>query len=953
VAETDEEKRARLRGEVKEAFGDSPKSGREPPPEFLITGIATQAIGLPGGRVPSMTLEQVAAGYENESIDQRAPRNETHRSIGVTPGWGRTPLPVDRHPRTLTEFLYVPIDWTDEKTAFKIEGDPGHEHLVEVKILQPKHLSSIPRGRSWTLWAKGGPLCPVRTHEGRVEVRRTFRHFIPRNDYNYSLVRDAWEPTAKEQYWAVNPELQGLELHQIRDIFRAGPTDPRFSRSFSQWRMMDETEQRSWFNYLEALTITGCHQDPRGFNPHNSQIDFHMNRDYGVVANAVRNMELGPTGIPIYQQIGNESAYYEPKLLEASPDLTEEQKDQVDAARFGPLINSNQQAEELYKLNKGYGRVDFDPRCYTYRDLWGCYYPTRDPWREIISDTERMAETFHPAPRRIEPEAIEEKKQTWTERLLSALFFFRRTRKKPPDEGEGTIKNAGPYLQWCVIGPSHSVVDLCVERPAESLVLEGKAQRSKKLASHQDRLWNTGEVTFSYIETDTSGWWGSHAPQMARWMLVDARSFLPYFTFWRNFIDSDRDVPIGDLLSCNVSFDDFKKLVAKAPRPTDFWERVNLWHYFKFDPAASQWGYDPDGTPRLPVDLIRRLAYKPELGGLNMSTHEGPRVLEIYRNQPGVAEAIRGYWLRKVDPDKRSQRWQELIDKYGDDQVSGEDYLTMGYVFWRPMEETGNYHKGFLYELWRNQPAEPFDQRLLEERKEAELNRITNILHVVRLKSEGFPSTLHGRPDMEKVVNKHRREAILWMIDRAAEHTYLLDSRSFMPPLFSGWVRDDGFPARVGDNTWSQTTYMMTGYQSWLNPVYDKKWGKAEAEEDFSWSHEEDMQWRRQMLLTRGTNLWHATGKTPTEGINQGQAMVETKINWISEWVHAYGGLGTDPEPALELSRLIYTLHWEDWWFVEEILESFYTHVSEEEKEERIRAIKAVFFTSKNMLLPR
>ncbi|MEX0622074.1 MAG: hypothetical protein WD187_03780 [Candidatus Woykebacteria bacterium] len=953
--ETREQRLERLRQQREEAFAAPSTSvgGRTPLATYLRAGMVSQVMGRPGDRSAAVTVPQLNLAVANESRKQELPRQELHRYANVMPSPGVLPMPEDRFPRTLTEYFHKPILLVDSVISVVhriVVDDEGNKSLEPVNILQPKELQKLSKSRWWTLLARfGGLMHDLKCHEERVEIRRWVPFFVPRDDYDFSLITTPWEPKVVELYWAMNPELKGVPLEQIMELrikeflWRAAGNPPGkwLSEKFTDWVPYNPTEQLITFNYAEVLIQSGAAEDPRNYDPNNVQVDYHANRRHGTVANPTRLMELDSDGMPIYEADGN---YYQPKLIETpnplvrnpltgeeEPLYDDEKLAKIEEAReamYGPLIRTKAQVQELFELNQGYGRLNFDPHPNHYRDVYGIYYPVRDVAHGIVSDSERMAEAILPSRRRVKQEPSRVQRSLWKR-------FFSVLSRRPSDDPTQNLELE--YCEWWNIGPSHSASDLALERSAESHVMDGKAQSHKKQRSGQKREQNIGMLRLGDLAKAVSDWYLSHIGGLAERGLGDAEFYLPYYGFWHGSTDPDRGF-ITKLAWSNMDFDEFTKLVAGAPLPTDFHQLAALWEYFGFDPMDSLWGYESDGAPRLPERLIHRLILDPTQGGINMKTPDGPRVLEIYRRVVGD-EAIRAYCHMSEET-------------YNQAIANGQgDFLTMGYVFWRPMEEVGNYYKGFLYELWRNQPSQPFAQRVEEEHSEAELNRIHDTISVVAKESHGMPDIRHGRPDNEYVTNLHRRRATLWMRDRAAEMFYIYNSRAFTGSIFGKWAAH-GIAGRTGDDAWGQSQYMALGFMSYLNPVYDALHGKAEVQEDQPWNGEDDMQWARNVLLSRRVG-WHwATSKNLTqEGRTQGKMVLLTNIAQIAEWIHAYAGFGTDPQPGSELATRIINMGPEDWPQLETDLMGLYAALPEYERREKIRAIRAVFFTSKNQLL--
>ncbi len=824
------------------------KGGRkERPPHFLKSGQVT-GTGQNAERFVSSAVTQVAVGFADEAIGQKEVRNDGHRSAALAPSYGRVPMPEERFPRTLTEFWFVPIRWVDEKFAWKIVKHHGKKRLVRCKILRARRIKSLRRGRRWTLWSKGGPYFPLLYHEGRIEVRRSYRYFRPRHDYDYKLIRDPWRSGAKERYWATNPELAGLSLEEIESLIASGEVPDEFS----EWEMLNETAQWTWFNKIELLILLRCLEDPRNCDPHKVVVDYHWNQRHDCLVNPVRTMELDPSGSPVYDSDGG---YYAPRLLEYPPNI-------------GRLINSLADAEELYELTHGYDRVDFDPRCNVYRDLWGNYYDQRDPWHGIISDVERIAETMLPAFREIQPRGPE-KEESWIKRAFSMLIPKWLDPVFEYIKGEPLSKPDQPYRQWWRIGPSHSVADIDGELSQEALVQQGKSESSKKLWSHEDRVINTGDVTMSLLEKDTSAWLGGSESAIQTRILNDGHSFVPYIEFWSGLIDPKHS-PLGKLWWCRVPAEEFYRLVEGAPPPTDFRARTALWEYFKFDPEACKWGYDEHGRPRAPKDLIERLILDPTLGGLNMTAHNGKRVLENYRDKIGDAR-VQAFWHMSDTTFNR-----ELARGKG-------DFMTMAYAFWRPMETLGDYRVGLLTELTLSQPSQPYAQRVDSKVGAGELNRLVDTLSIYREESDGHLDIGSGRPDMELIHQFQRRRCVYWMYRRMAEMHFIGHARAYNQ--FGKWY-EMGWPARIGNDTESHSLRKNAGRQQLMERTFDALQARGESQDDFLWEPDEENRFKRSTMASRAVPYpFHRGEEVPEDG--------NTVAVWrreISDWLTTWAG---------------------------------------------------------------
>jgi len=644
-----------------------------PPGAELVAGLVTGA-GRPGDRFPGWFCQHFVLGVIFEAIDYEAVRANAYRSGLILPDWGRTPLSPERFVRFNDEFWMMPIVWLDRQTAWKIVGDPGKEKLEPRPILHPRWVEDLPGDRRWTLWAKYGPLHEALTAEGRAALRCQFPNFHIRPDYDYTLIDDPWDPSANELFWAMNPELKGQDaVSMSREEFRRTTTEER-----TEWAYMNGPLQDAWCDYLALLVSGGAFEDPRSWNPYKTSVDFHANERFCTEFNFIVNVELDDCGIPIYKGTGN---YYEPKLLE------EPQK-----PRLQKLITSPNKAVRRYLETKGYGRLDFDPRPDRYRDLWGRYYPEPDPEREIVSDPARMAETIHHLTREIEVDA--EGNKTLLTKILTVLHLRRESRGEVIEE---TLE---------IEGPTHSAVDLVAEMPAESWVKIGKFLRHNKLRFRHWRLYNVGRESGTILEADVGHWMMTWVPVIHQHGLNDAELYLPFQDFWMGLMDADKGIINGFVWS-EYPFDEFRKLIRHTPLPNPLEQLSRRLVYWKFDPEHCWYGWDHEGKPRLPVALLGRLVRNPAEGGMNLVCPDGRTILTTYREGQVGDEAIRNFWKLSAD------EWNAL-------PVERKDYCTIGYAYYRPIERPGDYHKGLLSELWRNQPAEPLEARFRRELREKE-----------------------------------------------------------------------------------------------------------------------------------------------------------------------------------------------------------------------------------------
>ena len=799
---------------------------------YLVSGQLT-GLGQPSERFSLSGIQQMVAGFLEQGWDHRNARNDMPRTTTNIPSWGKTPVSEERSPRVYTEFYFIPIPWTDKVVVWKIvDGKPK-----PLKAFHPEVMKTVPRDRRWCYLANYGPMHPIKSHPGRVQMRRQFPYFDVPQVYNYEHVKTPWKPTTEQHYRAMNPKLVRKSLAEIEEMIASGDVP----EGFTQWRFANATEQSFIFHYAELMVLLGGMEDPRNVDPHNIQVDFDWNRRHDCPANPVRGMDLDPSGVPIYERISDKSPYFEPKMADGPTPV-------------GRLINSNQEAQELNELNQGYGRIRFDPNPTHYYDLWGNRYDRRVPEYGIVSDVERLIEwMYSPSPSHVKQfvaaKKAEEvgdekyKKYPWHKRAFSAIShrpkaftgFFEAAKSylaklrqgeealeelRPPEEK----RQVGPPPLW-IGAPTHSIVDLFVQLMGEGFVLMGKWERHRKLSSHQARLHSLGSVTYKDMESDTSAWWMTWVPRMALEGMADSEFFLPYYNFWYKATDPEKGF-INRFAWSEMDFDEFRKLVVKSPQPTDFQELAALWVYFKFDPIDSIWGYEPDGTPRLPARLLRRLVLDPTQGGVNMIAPKGQRMLENYRQVIGDG-AVRAFWHMSEEAYN-----QALANGQG-------DYLTMGYVFWRPMEEVGNYYKGFLYELWRNQPVKPYDQRIEHRTMKAERNHIVNTLEIVVEEDEGMPDADHDRPDFEEATARWRRRATYWMQRRMFELHNIGAARAFRH--LGEWYGKYGFPARIGDPTESNRVMQNAGWMVWFGPAGDFMHGGAEYGDDVGMQWEDDL----------------------------------------------------------------------------------------------------------------
>lgn len=850
-----------------------------------------------------------------EAWDQEDARNNIPRLATNYPEYGRASQSPAGHVRIKTPFWLVPAwhydslvvpRWDDESVSFK-----------EVKILQPRSIKSLRRERYWALWApNGGPFSIYGSPEKREVLRVKFPYFRMRAGHRYDLVRDAYEPTTDDMLRAMDPELtrvpspSSLSSDELKEIV---------GEWFTEWTYMNLTTQGTWLEYQNLLIGKGAHEFGHGFDPY-LDLDPHVNERHCTAFTAAMKLVVNDCGVPMWiyvatGEVGEETE--EGELVEGPTTLYGHLE--RDEPYLKPVVDSKEAAIQRYEqVKEGYHyRFDFDPRPDKYRDLWGRYFDQRDPEHGIISDTERMAETLYRLGGEPATENFPQIIRMWgglPRFLTNALGDLFRRRKAKETERPENLPDRPRY----VLGPRYSATDNLVAIPAEEEVVIGKRVKSGKLASHQDRLHEVGKFEFGPAERDTSGWWGGHTPQEARAIISDVLDYEVWNNWWSGFRNPGKD-SIFSLTEATVTYTDLINLRKGAPESTNFWQLCELLEFFKFDPQDCPYGYDMEPetgvcTPRLPEALIRKLVRDPSQRGVNFRGHDGRRILQQFYETGNNADRVKFFWLLRTPLEHMESHWQELLDGYG------VEYLTMGFLYWSPRE--------FLDLAWRNQPARPFDQRLEEVQSEAEQNRITNTLSVVRENSEGFPNERHGRLDMEEIVRRRRSRAVRWMRARAAEKTYIGGARAFTGAIFGGWVDKDGFPFRSADNPdWEDWMYRRTGLESWLNPVYDKLVGRSEAQEAMVWDADDEVGWRKSQILARGVSHWYATGKLPVKGIHNGEEFKKTQVDWIAEWIVGYAGL--DPEPATNIANLIYD--GVDWEGIQEILQSL--EVGEEETE--------------------
>jgi hypothetical protein len=659
---------------------------REGPPPFPLLQEGLQSgVGRRGLHFAVTTADQHAVGRADEAKDYSDFRSQIPGTSTIFPGPGRTPIDPARLVRYPTECNRCPIDWYDKKLVW-YRDEQGQ--WKPRKILQPAHMKDVPKERLWTLWTQfGGPFREDLLHEDRVILRGKpeYRYFYPRTDYNYTLIPDPHYPDTLHAYWAVNPEVENKSWDEIEAMRAAG----KVGRTFSDWRHLNETEMRSYLQYEQLLIRGNALQHPANWNYRKAaEVDFHRNELYGILANPMRDMALDAQGLPIYEREDEKGAYYHPRVFEQT--------------EYRPLIGDSDAAvQEQYDLNKGYG-IDFDPSDRP-RDVYGYYYDEIDEGHSIVPDRRRIEEKPYKRLREVETGHEGETKRWRVGRLIGNVLTFCEGILEfwKGDLKQLQVEASEPKLKpeeiW---GPPHSVVELMLDAMGEAHVELGKEVRSNKIHSQMNRLFSTAKLTWADIEKATSSWFVGPLGGMAERCIDEATYFLGHLAFWSSFTDPAHGF-MGSLRWGQMTLVDFKKMVAKAPEPTILRAIAKLWQYFHYDPIRCDWGWDRDGKPRVPKRLIQKLVRDPSLGGLNMIAPNGRRVLANYREKVGDV-VIQAFW------NMSDAEYQEALA-----QGKGDE-LTMGYVFWRPMEEAGDLKNGFLRELFRSQSVEPIIQQLTE-----------------------------------------------------------------------------------------------------------------------------------------------------------------------------------------------------------------------------------------------
>jgi hypothetical protein len=433
------------------------------------------------------------------------------------------------------------------------------------------------------------------------------------------------------------------------------------------------------------LVLGGALEDGRGWDPAKTRTDFHWNERHQVLINVVRSLELDEHGVPIYQR-DDETMQYSPKLLE-TPQLDK-------------LITSPQQAVQHYLEFGETDRFDFDPDPDAKpRDLWGRYHDHEDLEKGIVTDVKRMAERPYEIKQEVRHDQdtvnveVEAEARSVITLLSTAAYktfhwAFTPLRKRAKQDQVVTI--------W---GPTHSAVDLVGELTAEGLVMIGKYQRHKKLRSKRLREYLLGEISIRDALQDVARWYGTHVPAMAENVVYDAELFFEWVE-WLSRFSNHRKGAIGSFLRAKVTHDRLREIVEDSPAPTNYRALCNQMRYYKFDPEQCLWGFDHTGKPRLPMDLLKRLAQDPSKRGLNMATHDGRRVLTLYRRRIGTRK-IREFW--GLQPEDIS----DILDLGREQAREKLNIWTMGYALFHPTEEPDKNKSGLLGELYNNQPAGP------------------------------------------------------------------------------------------------------------------------------------------------------------------------------------------------------------------------------------------------------
>lgn len=153
-------------------------------------------------------------------------------------------------------------------------------------------------------------------------------------------------------------------------------------------------------------------------------------------------------------------------------------------------------------------------------------------------------------------------------------------------------------------------------------------------------------------------------------------------------------------------------------------------------------------------------------------------------------------------------------------------------------------------------------------------------------------SQLRSRDDLEEVVTRYRRKAVGSMRRRAAEMTYMNESRSFTPAVFARW-RENGFPWRIGDNGLSEWLLGEMAKQSWLNGIYDTLMGAAETTATTGVNLKDDPRWLESQISARKLNAFYASGKwIGGHGFAKmywdGKPITDVLFYWVAEWISGF-----------------------------------------------------------------